>query len=405
VTLAPLGLDPASRRPPAAPKVRVLVVDDSVVIRRLLTDALGKDERIEVVGAAANGKIALAKIEQLEPDVITLDIEMPELDGISTVKAIRATGRTTAVIMFSTLTDQGAAATLDALAHGADDYVTKPSNVGSVTASLEAVRNQLVPKVLALAGRRGQRARPAARSTSRPVPANAGAGREPQLPSGAARAAGKTPVAVRPRATSPVQLVVIGTSTGGPDALSKVLGALPATFPVPIAVVQHMPALFTRQLAERLDRNCALHVSEATEGTQLSAGGVIIAPGDRHLEVVKRGTALVCRLHDGPAENYCRPAVDVLFRSAAVAVGAGVHAVVLTGMGADGRDGARAIVAAGGDVTVQDEQSSVVWGMPGAVAAAGLASAVVPLSAVAAHTLERTSRPAGRRSLGTGGTR
>ncbi|MEQ6903192.1 CheB methylesterase domain-containing protein [Nocardioides sp. YIM 152588] len=191
------------------------------------------------------------------------------------------------------------------------------------------------------------------------------------------------------RATGQVQLVVIGSSTGGPAALSEVLPQLAATFPAPIAIVQHMPALFTKQFAERLDRLSGLRVREAVDGAPLGPGDVVVAAGDRHLEVARKGGQLVTRCTDGPPENYCRPAVDVLFRSAAATLGRGVHALILTGMGTDGREGARAIVGAGGDVAVQDAASSVVWGMPGAAATAGLASSVLPLDKVAHHLTER----------------
>lgn len=349
--------------------ISVLVVDDSVVVRRMVADVLSADPGIRVVGTAPNGRVALAKLDQLAPDLVTLDIEMPELDGIATLRELRKDRPRLPVIMFSTLTAAGATATLDALAAGASDYVTKPSNVGSIAASLEAIRSQLVPRIYALCGPRPAAPAAAARPTTTPILRPARAGQAPQI-------------------------LAIGASTGGPDALNKVLAALPATFPVPVVIVQHMPPLFTRLFSERLDRTCSLHVAEAVDGEPLRAGSVLIAPGDHHLEVVRRGTQMIARLHQGPPENFCRPAVDVLFRSVAAAYGDACLSVVLTGMGQDGRRGAELLVAAGSQVIAQDAATSVVWGMPGAVATAGLASLVLPLGEIAAALIHGVVSPA-----------
>ncbi|GAB4062638.1 chemotaxis response regulator protein-glutamate methylesterase [Angustibacter speluncae] len=350
--------------------IRVLVVDDSVVVRRLVSDVLGQDAAIEVVGTAVNGRAALAKVEQLRPDLITMDIEMPELDGVSAVRELRRQGDRTPIIMFSTLTERGAVATLDALSAGASDYVTKPANVGSVSQSMEQVRSSLVPKILALVPRAGLARVPAPR-VGTPAPA-------PAAPV-AERAAAPVQLAPRRRPAGGYDLLVVGCSTGGPEALSTFLQSLPPLH-VPVAVVQHMPAVFTRQFAARLDRQLSFRVSEATDGQVLSAGDVVIAAGDHHLELRRVGGRLVARLTQEAPENYCRPAVDVLFRTAVAAQGAGVLAVVLTGMGQDGCAGARQVVDAGGSVVVQDRETSVVWGMPGAVATAGLAEEVLPLA-------------------------
>jgi len=352
-------------------QIKVMVVDDSVVVRKIVTDVLSEDPMITVVGTAANGRLAVAKLEQLKPDLVTMDIEMPDMNGIEAVRAIRATRSRVPIIMFSTLTERGASATLDALSAGANEYVTKPANVGSVAQSMESVRQQLIPKIKALTGR-------------------------PQT-SGPAAA----PVAVRPpapRTRTPKQpaVLVIGSSTGGPEALTKVLPLLPATLPVPVLLVQHMPPVFTRQFAQRLDRLCPLTVVEATDGTLLAPGTVHIAPGDFHLTVGTSGANRRTALNQAPPENFCRPAVDVLFRSAVAAYDGAVLGVVLTGMGSDGRIGAGQIRDAGGQVVAQDQATSVVWGMPGAVTQAGFADEVVPLGRVAEAIIRLlpTTRPA-----------
>ena len=356
--------------------IRVLVVDDSVVVRKIVTDVLSEDPGIEVVGTAVNGRIAVGKLEQLRPDLVTMDIEMPEMNGIEAVRAIRAlspaTGRNRVpIIMFSTLTERGATATLDALSAGANDYVTKPANVGSVSQSMDSVRQQLIPRIKALLGRPAQAA-PVRAAT--PVPPKAPAPRT---------AAPKTPA-----------VLVIGSSTGGPEALARVVPALPVSLPVPVLVVQHMPPVFTRQFAQRLDRLSALRVVEATDGVPLMPGTVHLAPGDHHLVVRAGGRGLTTALNQAPPENFCRPAVDPLFRSAVAAFDGAVLGVVLTGMGADGGDGAAAIREGGGTVVVQDQQTSVVWGMPGAVATAGLADEVLPLDRIAETVLRLLPSPA-----------
>jgi two-component system, chemotaxis family, protein-glutamate methylesterase/glutaminase len=349
-------------------RVRVLIVDDAVVIRRLVGDVLGADPEIEVVGVAANGRIALQKISQCNPDVVTMDVEMPDMDGIETVREIRKIWPKLPVIMFSTLTERGAGATLDALAAGASDYVTKPANVGSVTASLEAVRSSLVPRVKALAGRVSlPPPPPRAVLPARPLAA-------PTLLEGA---------------RSDVGVLTIGVSTGGPNALAALLPTLPASLPVPVVIVQHMPPMFTRLLAERLNAQSALDIVEAQPGMPVVPGRVLIAPGDYHMTLERRGHGHVVALNQQPPENSCRPAVDVLFRSVVEQFGARTLGVILTGMGQDGLRGCELIRDAGGHVVVQDEASSVVWGMPGFVARAGLADRVLPLDQIASEITRR----------------
>ncbi|RLV48826.1 chemotaxis response regulator protein-glutamate methylesterase [Nocardioides mangrovicus] len=361
--------------------IRVLVVDDSVVIRKLVGDLLSEDPDIEVVGTAINGRVALTKAEQLRPDVITMDIEMPELNGIEAVRALRGSGNTTPIIMFSTLTERGATATFDALAAGATDYVAKPANVGSVTQSFDQVRSALIPRIKGLA--------PSGTRTSAPTSSRAAGAATP-----ASRPAPVVTTRPAPTSPAPVRLLVIGCSTGGPEALARFLEGLPR-LPVPVAVVQHMPPVFTAQFAARLNRALPYEVVEAQQGRPMEPGVVHIAPGDYHLRVVGRGQGLQTALDQAPAENYCRPAVDVLFRSAATATGAGTLGVVLTGMGQDGCLGTGDIVRAGGSVIVQDRQTSVVWGMPGAIAEAGLAEAVLPLAELAPAVRQRVPAAVG----------
>ncbi|MFW3170373.1 protein-glutamate methylesterase/protein-glutamine glutaminase [Geodermatophilus sp. CPCC 206100] len=366
--------------------IRVMVVDDSVVVRKIVTDVLSEDPAIEVVGTAVNGRIAVTKLEQLKPDLITMDIEMPEMNGIEAVRAIRTARSRVPIIMFSTLTERGAAATLDALSSGANDYVTKPANVGSVAQSMESVRQQLIPKIKALTGR----------------PVTPGPGR-----AAAPAPARIAPAAPRQGAVKQPAVLVIGSSTGGPEALAKLLPVLPATLPVPVLLVQHMPPVFTRQFAQRLDRLCALRVTEAVDGAPLAPGTVHLAPGDHHLTIRTTTRGLATRLDQGPPENFCRPAVDPLFRSAVDAFDGAVLGVVLTGMGSDGRAGAARIREAGGAVVVQDQASSVVWGMPGAVAGAGLADEILPLDRVAEalHRRLSTARTATAAPATVGGRR
>lgn len=352
-------------------RIRVLVVDDSVVIRRIVTEALAADAQIEVVGIAQDGAAAVKKVDELSPDAVTMDIEMPVMNGIEAVRAIRRKHPRLPIVMFSTLTERGASATLDALAAGASEYVTKPSNVSNFAESQRNVRDQLIPKLKALCARRaGVAAGPAGAPLA--VPAPRPAGRKPR--------------------NGPFGVLAIGSSTGGPDALAKVLPALPASLPVPVVVVQHMPPLFTRLLAQRLDTTCPLTVVEAAEGELIVPGKIVLAPGGKHLVLKRQGTSIVAHLTEDPPENFCRPAVDVLFRSAAATYGDRVLALVLTGMGRDGEKGAAVIRAGGGEVVAQDEATSVVWGMPGAVATAGQADRILPLPRIGSDIATALSR-------------
>jgi two-component system chemotaxis response regulator CheB len=337
-------------------RIRVLVVDDSVVIRRLVTHALEEDPGLEVVGAASNGSIALQRIPFLNPDVITLDIEMPEMDGLETLRRVRKEYPSVRVIMFSTTTERGAEITLTALSLGADDYVTKASNAGSLDESMRRLKAELLPKI-----------RQFFRVASAPAPV--------------APVRGISPVRITPMGHRP-RVLAIGISTGGPAALGNALPMLPAAFPLPVLVVQHMPPLFTRLLAERLDTICNLPAVEAKHGDPVSPGRIYVAPGDFHMKVATLdGRTCIC-LDQSPPLNSCRPAVDALFSSIGDVYGGAAIAIVMTGMGQDGLHGARTLKAQGATVLAQDEESSVVWGMPGAIAGAGLADRILPLDAL-----------------------
>ncbi len=366
-------------------KARVLIIDDSAVIRRLLTDALSGEPAIEVVGTAANGKIALAKIPQVNPDLVTLDIEMPEMDGLQTVREIRKVYPKLPVIMCSTLTQRGAVATLQALSSGASDYVTKPANVGSVTAALEMVQAQLIPKIKAFCPWTS----PAA------FPPSSGRGSAAAI---AGNLKGRTDAVGRQ-----IDIIAIGVSTGGPNALTEVFRRLPAELPVPVVIVQHMPAVFTKYLADRLNDVSPLSVREATSGEVLQAGKAWLAPGDYHMALARTSSGIAIRLHQGPPENSCRPAVDVLFRSVAEIYGSRSLAAVLTGMGQDGLRGCEAIRERSGIVLAQDEPSSVVWGMPGAVVRHGLADEILPLAEIAPALVRRSARRAFAVPVSVGG--
>jgi two-component system chemotaxis response regulator CheB len=345
------------------PKIRVLVVDDAVVFRRAVADELSLDPVIEVVGTAANGKIALAKLTQVNPDLVILDIEMPELDGLATLREIRKTHPKLPVIMFSALTERGATASLDALALGATDYFAKPAG-GGLGDSLRVIREELIPEIKALCGRGpGGEAPPPTAVASWCVP--------PPVQSGRA------------------EIVAIATSTGGPNALAELFAGLPGDLAAPVVIVQHMPPMFTRLLAERLSAQSSIQVAEGRPGSVLRPGHAWVAPGDFHMTVARDAVQARIHLNQEPPENSCRPAADVLFRSVAQAYGANVLAVVLTGMGQDGLRGCEAIRAAGGQVIVQDEATSVVWGMPGFVTRAGLADRVLPMSLVAPEIVRR----------------
>lgn len=365
--------------------VRILVADDSAVMRGILRTLFaahaerpyGDLPPMEVCGEAADGVECLESVSRLQPDVLLLDLEMPRMHGLDVLDRLRAARPGLPVVMCSAYTERGARTTVDALTRGAADYVMKPSVESGFAVALETLKDQLLPKIAALADRL-ERRREAGQAS------NIGGG------FGSAGVVGTRDVT-----PTRVEVLVVGVSTGGPAALEVMLPQLAVNLPVPVLIVQHMPKLFTGALAERLDQCCALQVREAYEGAVPMPGTVWLAPGDVHMEIrmtrrTDDGAGVVrVSLHPESPVNYCRPSVDRLFESAVDVYGAGTLAMVMTGMGADGLAGARRVHSAGGSVLAQDEGTSVVWGMPGRVAQAGIASATLPLSMLAGEVTQR----------------
>jgi two-component system, chemotaxis family, protein-glutamate methylesterase/glutaminase len=348
------------RRLPEAERKRILVVDDAIVVRKTLSQAIAQDPALEVAGTATNGRFALEKFSSLKPDIVLLDVEMPEMDGLETVRALRKLDGRVPIIMFSTLTARGAGITLDALSLGASDYVTKPSNA-NMAATMAAITQELLPKIRAfcrLPGR-GAYATPGKPVTPAPVLATS----------------------VR-RLLAPVHIVAIGVSTGGPEALAQVISRLPADLKVPVVIAQHMPPIFTALLAERLSAKSALPVRECSSGEPVVPGCCLLAPGDFHMTIHHEDGVIRARTSQGAKENFCRPSVDVLFRSVAQVYGARTLAVILTGMGQDGWKGCEMLRGLGARIYVQDEATSVIWGMPGFVARSGMADKILPVNQI-----------------------
>ncbi len=370
------------------PMIKVLVVDDSAAARRIISTTLDSEEDLKVVGTARDGQHAVAQMIALEPDVVVLDVEMPILDGLAALPKLFEARRHVPVVMYSTKTERGASATLEALARGAVDYAAKPNGVTDRAAATAMIRRDLVPLVRAWG--RLEQARQGGRTTRRDAAAPSATTTSLQPPT-PIRLASATPLVMRPEPRDQhVDAVIIGSSTGGPNALAEIIAALPAALPVPVLVVQHMPDVFTRLLAERLDARSLTPVVEVQHGDIIAPGTVYIAQGGTHFTVRRNGVNVTAECIDGPPENFCRPAVDVLFRSAVDVWGSGLLALMLTGMGSDGLEGSRRVVESGGTVLAQDEPSSVVWGMPGAVARAGLASELIPLTEVCRAIVDRT---------------
>jgi len=340
-------------------KIRVLVVDDAAVMRRLISSVIEEDQDCEVAGIAANGRIALSKLNAVNPDLVTLDVEMPVMDGIETIREIRKINRHVPIIMLSSLTKTGAEKTFEALAAGATDYLLKPASVADFSKTLEELKLLLLPRVKAYFPNLKV-------GSSRPVDRVRNGSLERTVA----------------KCSEPPQVLCVGASTGGPHALEQIFRSFSEPLPVPGLIVQHMPPVFTRTLAERLDKYSPNRFFEGEEGQKVEAGCVYVAPGGKHMEVEKIGRDVFLRLNENPPENSCRPAVDTLFRTAADVYQGRVLSLVLTGMGQDGLKGCEAIREVGGTVLIQDEQSSVVWGMPRAVWEAGLADEALSLEKV-----------------------
>jgi two-component system, chemotaxis family, protein-glutamate methylesterase/glutaminase len=367
---SPLPSDP--NPPSQSDVVRVMVVDDSAVVRGLISRWLNEVDGIDVVSTQHTGKAALDAIETVDPDIVVLDIEMPEMDGLTALPLILKKKPSIAVIVASTLTRRNADISLQAMSLGARDYVAKPEGARGLISQQE-FRRDLAQKVLAL-GSRNRRRSVSTQPARRVHVARTAAEEAPD----------KDAIRLRPFSTTRPRILVIGSSTGGPPALScvvKNLGAAGTT--VPILIAQHMPPTFTAIMAEHLGRAAGLPAGEARDGEKLVAGRIYVAPGGFHMRVEQDGAAPVVRIDDGPPINYCRPAVDPLFESAASVFSSATLALVLTGMGHDGSAGAVKIADAGGTVIAQDETTSVVWGMPGAAARAGACAAVLPLNDIA----------------------
>ena len=369
--------------------MRVLVADDSILFRRVMAEVLSALPDVEVVGQAPNGRLALQKVQELKPDLLTLDMEMPEMDGLAVLDALRATQSPPMVIVVSALTKQGGRLTMQALQKGAFDFITKP-DAGSAEQSRDSLRADLAPRIRALSLRLGVRnilraSTTGAPAAPRPVPA------APVRPAGASPVAGGTAAAgdvvqrmSRLAGTAKPELLLIGVSTGGPNALGVLLPMLPGSLGVPVLIVQHMPPLFTQSLAENLAGKCALKVHEAVHEEVVVPNTVYIAPGGRQMRLVPgAGGAKTIQITDDPPENNCRPAVDYLFRSVANNYPGRSVGVILTGMGSDGTLGLRLLKRQGCFVIAQDEASCVVYGMPKAAVDAGVVDLVLPLDAIA----------------------
>lgn len=367
--------EPSATGGAAANPIRVMVVDDSAVIRGLLTRTLESDPDIAVVASVGNGQMAISAISRADTDVVVLDIEMPVMDGLTALPKLLAASPDVKVIVASTLTQKNAQISLKALSVGASDYVAKPSS-SQLNAAADFKR-ELVDKVKALGhARRGRRQRTGGAAARADLPFRPPVGTK-TIP------AAPAPIVLRaPSRTAPA-VIAIGSSTGGPQALFSVLGALPASVSQPILITQHMPPTFTTILAQHIARVANRPAAEAVDGEPVKPGRIYLAPGDFHMRVEVSGAEKVLRISKDPPENFCRPAVDPMLRSLAQVYGPAVLTVILTGMGSDGAKGGQAIVAAGGTVMAQDETTSVVWGMPGAAAAAGICSAVLSISEIA----------------------
>src|SRR3954470_4090876 len=365
--------------------LRVMVVDDSVVIRGLISRWIGAEHDMEVAASLRTGLEAVNQIERINPDVAVLDIEMPELDGISALPQLLAKKRDLVIIMASTLTRRNAEISFKALSLGAADYIPKPESTREASAA-DIFHHDLIQKIRHLGAR--LRRKPAVASPPLAPASPAPAARGPIVARPAAAPAVHAPssssvLSTRPFSTQAPKVLLIGSSTGGPQALMALVAELgPVIDRVPVLITQHMPPTFTTILAEHLARTSRKPAAEAVDGEPVKPGRIYLAPGGKHMRVVRSGADVAIALDDGPAVNFCKPAVDPLFTSAIDIWHGAILSVILTGMGSDGMRGGKDIVAAGGSVIAQDEASSVVWGMPGAAANAGICAAILPLNQI-----------------------
>jgi len=360
-------------------RIRVMLVDDAVVVRGLFARWVESEPDLDVVATLRTGREAVNQFERVDPDVVVLDVDMPDLDGIAALPLLLEKKRDLVVIMASTLTRRNAEISLKALSLGAADYIPKPGSNRELSAST-AFRRELIEKIRQL-GQRARRLRGGLASSRVATEAKSAPSIVPQI---GEEPAPPPPQALRPMPTVAPRVLLIGSSTGGPQALNGLIAEIGSVLQrVPILITQHMPPTFTAVLAEHLARVGKCPVREASDGEEIKSGNVYLAPGGKHMKVARRDGTAVIAIEDGPLVNFCKPAVDPMFASAAEVWGNKTLALVLTGMGSDGLAGAKAIVAAGGHVFAQDEATSVVWGMPGQVTNAGLCSAVLPLPEIA----------------------
>lgn len=349
-------------------RIRVFLVDDTAAVRHILTQILEEDPEIVVVGTASDGQQGLERLSRVEADLLILDVEMPGMGGLEMLKALKAQQSTLPVLVFSSITERGAMVTIEALSLGANDYVPKPAMVGTAAEARDYIRNSLLSKIKSLFKL------------------------EPVVAAKPSSLTIKPSSAAYRRIPSRVDLVVVGSSMGGPKALGEIMSVLPEDFPVPILLVQHMPAVFTKALADRLNQNSKLTIRECNQPMVIEPGQALLAAGDYHMAVSRQGDQILASPLRTEPVNFCRPAVDILFNSAAEHFGANTLAVVLTGMGQDGLDGCRTLSETGAQILIQDRASSAVWGMPGSVSRAGLATAEYPLIQMADEICRRVNR-------------
>ena len=374
--------------------VRVLVADDSSLMRRLISQTINLESGLEVVGAAKDGAEAIACFEIQQPDVVLLDVDMPKVNGLAALKAIRELDKTIPIIMFGAFSARNDAATRAAITAGATDCVARPVATGHSATVIDYLRKEVVSRIVAWGGRNSNRQHRARSNgqTSSAISIDAGASGASLVNTGPSVISMPLPTRQSQR-RSPVKVLAIGASTGGPNALTELISQLPGNLGVPVLIVQHMPPLFTQLLAERLDCSSALSVREGFDGAVVRPGEVWLAPGGYHMTVMRKGTEIILKTNQNAPEHSCRPAVDVLFRSVAEVYGSNALALVLTGMGRDGTAGCQSLDKCGAEILVQDESSSVVWGMPRSVVEAGVAGAVLSLKDIAPAIIMRMRGP------------